>query len=122
MFSSAVVKLASGDSSWHDLTALQHHYQTQCLPTWIAWYAHQLPLWFQRFSAGTMFVVEGLVPFLIVAPRRIRFAAGAAMVPGTASGRGRRAVELLSRPADVVVVVGEATHAFRSFRSAVGHR
>jgi predicted DCC family thiol-disulfide oxidoreductase YuxK len=80
MFSSAVVKLASGDASWHDLTALQYHYQTQCLPTWIAWYAHQLPPWFQRLSAGTMFVVEGLVPFLIVAPRRIRFAAGAAMV------------------------------------------
>ena len=80
MFSSAVAKLASGDATWRDLTALQYHYQTQCLPPWIAWYAHQLPAWFQRLSAALMFVIEGLVPFLIVAPRRIRFAAAASLV------------------------------------------
>ncbi len=79
MFSSAVVKLASGDPTWRQLTALEFHYETQCLPPWTAWYAHHLPAWFQRVSAGTMFAVEGLVPFLVLAPRRIRFAAAAAM-------------------------------------------
>ena len=75
MFSAAAAKLASGDSSWRDLTALTYHYQTQCLPPWTAWYAHHLPLAFQRFSCGAMFVIESAVPFLFVAPRRIRFTA-----------------------------------------------
>jgi predicted DCC family thiol-disulfide oxidoreductase YuxK len=77
LFASAAVKLASGDPAWRDLTALRYHYETQPLPTWIAWYAHQLPLWFQRASAGATFLVEGLVPFLIFTPRRIRFVAAA---------------------------------------------
>jgi predicted DCC family thiol-disulfide oxidoreductase YuxK len=77
LFASAAVKLASGDPTWRDLTALRYHYETQPLPTWLAWYAHQLPLWFQRASAGVTFLVEGLVPFLIFAPRRMRFAAAA---------------------------------------------
>jgi predicted DCC family thiol-disulfide oxidoreductase YuxK len=80
MFSSAAVKLTSGDPTWHDLSALQYHYQTQCLPPWTAWYMHQLPAWFQRLSAIVMFAIEGLAPFLIVAPRRIRFAGIGAIV------------------------------------------
>jgi len=80
LFASAAVKLASGDPTWRDLTALRYHYETQPLPTWLAWYAHQLPLWFQRASAGVTFLVEGLVPFLIFAPRRMRFAAAAIIV------------------------------------------
>ncbi len=80
MFSSAVVKLTSGDPSWRDLTALQYHYETQCLPPWTAWTMHQLPAWFQRLSGVVMFAIEGLAPFLIVAPRRIRFAGIAAIV------------------------------------------
>lgn len=79
MVSSAVVKLASGDPVWLDLTALQHHYETQCLPPWTAWYVHQLPPWFHKLSAAKMFAIEGLLPFLILAPRRIRFAAAALM-------------------------------------------
>ena len=43
MFSSALVKLASGDPVWRDLTALQYHYQTQCLPPWTAWYRASAP-------------------------------------------------------------------------------
>jgi predicted DCC family thiol-disulfide oxidoreductase YuxK len=74
-FSSAVVKLTSGDATWRDLSALTFHYQTQCLPPWTAWYAHHLPAGFQRLSVLGMFAIEGLVPFLILAPRRIRFAA-----------------------------------------------
>jgi predicted DCC family thiol-disulfide oxidoreductase YuxK len=78
LFSSAVVKISSGDPSWRHLTALRYHYETQCLPPWTAWYAHHFPEWFQRLSTITMFTVEGAVPFLIFAPRRIRFfAAGA---------------------------------------------
>jgi lipase maturation factor 1 len=75
MFSSGVVKLASGDTAWRNLTALNYHYETQPLPNWISWYMHQLPAWFQQASTATMFVIELFVPFLIFAPRRLRYAA-----------------------------------------------
>ncbi len=74
MFSSAVVKLASGDPTWRGLTALRFHYLTQPLPTWVAWYAHRLAPTFQSFSVVMLFGIEGLAPFLVLAPRRIRFA------------------------------------------------
>ena len=80
MFSSGFVKLASGDATWRNLTALNFHYETQPLPTWIGWYAHQLPEWMQKFSVSTMFVVEIFVPFLIFGPRRLRLFACAALI------------------------------------------
>ncbi|HUK62207.1 MAG TPA: lipase maturation factor family protein, partial [Dongiaceae bacterium] len=72
MFSSAVVKLASGDPTWRHLTALEYHYETQPLPPWTAWYAHHLPAAFQRCSALMMFAIEGLAPLLVFTPRRSR--------------------------------------------------
>ncbi|MFQ5451550.1 MAG: lipase maturation factor family protein [Nitrospinaceae bacterium] len=75
MFSSGMAKWMSGDPSWRNATALQYHYETQPLPTWGGWYAHQLPAWFQDFSVGCVFVIQVAVPFLIFAPRRIRWAA-----------------------------------------------
>ncbi len=75
MFSSALVKLTSGDPTWRSLSALDYHYWTQPLPTWIGWYAHQLPSWFQRASVAAMFGVELLVPLLAFAGRRARVAA-----------------------------------------------
>ncbi|MEK7790333.1 MAG: lipase maturation factor family protein, partial [Deltaproteobacteria bacterium] len=54
VFSSGVVKLISGDPAWHSFTALNYHYETQPLPTPIAWYVHQLPEWFDKVSCGFM--------------------------------------------------------------------
>ena len=71
MFASGFVKLAS-DAVWRDLTALNFHYETQPLPTWIGWYAHQLPEWLHKVSVIGMFAVELVIPFLIFAPRRLR--------------------------------------------------
>jgi predicted DCC family thiol-disulfide oxidoreductase YuxK len=79
MFSSGCVKLFSGDPNWRHLTALAFHYQTQPLPTWMGWYANQLPLWFQKLSCAGMFGIELGAPFLIFAPRRLRFCGGAAI-------------------------------------------
>jgi lipase maturation factor 1 len=70
MFESGAVKLLSHDASWRNLTALAVHYQTQPLPTPIAWYMMQLPLWFQKASTGFVFVVELGLPFLMFGPRR----------------------------------------------------
>ena len=80
MFESGCIKLASTDPSWRHLIALQFHYETQPLPTWIGWYAHHLPAWVQTASTVVMFGIELLVPFLIFAPRRPRQFACLALV------------------------------------------
>ncbi|MGB5701404.1 MAG: lipase maturation factor family protein [Polyangiales bacterium] len=69
VFRSAYVKLASGDPTWADMTALTFHYWTQPLPNPLAWYANLLPAWFQRLSCVLMFVVEFGAPILIWIPR-----------------------------------------------------
>ena len=73
MFASGFVKLAS-DEVWRNFTALNFHYETQPLPTWLGWYAHQLPEWLHKASVIGMFAVELVIPFLIFAPRRLRTA------------------------------------------------
>jgi uncharacterized membrane protein YphA (DoxX/SURF4 family) len=75
MFESGCVKLMSGDASWWGLTALRVHYETQPLPTWIGWYAHQLPTGAQTFCAAVMFIIELAVPIFIFSGRRLRLAA-----------------------------------------------
>ena len=80
MFSSGCVKLLSGDPNWRNLTALTFHYQTQPLPPWTAWYANQLPLWFQKFSCATTLAIEIGGPFLIFAPRRLRLFSAALLI------------------------------------------
>ncbi|MBM3840506.1 MAG: lipase maturation factor family protein [Verrucomicrobia bacterium] len=75
MFSSGAVKLLSGDAAWQNFTALTFHYETQPLPTPLAWHAHQLPVWFHEVACLGMFFVELVLPFLIFLPRRPRFLA-----------------------------------------------
>ena len=74
------VKLASGDPTWRDLTALQYHYWTTCLPVWVGWYAAQLPSLVQRGCVLVMFLIELLAPWAIFGPRRLRHAAAGAMI------------------------------------------
>lgn len=74
MLTSAVVKLSSGDPTWRNLTALDYHYFTQPLPPWTAWYAHHWPEWFQKLSVLAMYLSEGIAPFLLWGPRRVRLA------------------------------------------------
>lgn len=76
MFFSGVVKLLSHDATWRNLTALHYHYETQPLPTPLAWYMHALPMWFQKASTAFTFFAELFVPFCFFAPRPIRHAAG----------------------------------------------
>jgi hypothetical protein len=72
MFMSGVVKLASGDTAWRSLEAMKYHYETQPLPTPLAWWMHQLPGAVQRATTAAVFVIELLVPLLFFAPRRFR--------------------------------------------------
>jgi lipase maturation factor 1 len=80
MFTSGWVKLASGDPTWKDLSALLYHYETQPLPTWIGWYAHQLPQGFQEYSVIAVFIIQLGVPFLVFGPGRIRYAGAAVLI------------------------------------------
>ena len=41
MFASGVVKLTSGCPTWWGLSALPLHYESQCIPTPLAWHAHR---------------------------------------------------------------------------------
>lgn len=75
MIESGLVKLLSGDPTWRNLTALEYHYETQPLPTTLAWYMNQLPGWFQKLSCLYTFGVELFVPFLVFGPRKLRPAA-----------------------------------------------
>jgi hypothetical protein len=76
MIFSGLVKLLSGDPAWHNLTAMSYHYETQPLPTPLAWYLHQLPLGMQKFSTACVFLAELAAPLLFFAPRRWRHAGG----------------------------------------------
>jgi len=48
------------------------HYETQPIPTPVAWYMHQLPGWFQKGSTALVLAIELAAPWLICAPRRLR--------------------------------------------------
>jgi len=72
MFMGGVVKVASGDPSWANLTALDYHYLTQPLPAPLAYYAYYLPDWFNRLCVAGVFFIELLVPFFVFFPRRWR--------------------------------------------------
>ena len=71
MFSSGIVKLASGDPTWKNFTALDYHFETQPLPTWIGYYFHWLPMWIHHACTIGMFFIELIVPFFIF-PKRTR--------------------------------------------------
>lgn len=75
MLESGCVKLLSGDVSWWHLTALRVHFETQPLPTWIAWYASQLPAGFLVFCTFMVLFAELAVPVMIFAGRRARITA-----------------------------------------------
>lgn len=83
MVLSGVVKLAGGDPTWADLSALTHHYATQPLPNGLSWYAHQLPWPVHAASALAMFLIELVLVWAALGPRRARpiaFAATAVLM------------------------------------------
>ncbi len=69
---SGAAKLLSGDPAWWNLTAVASYYETAPLPTWIGWYAHQMPMWAHKLSALLCLVVELGVPLLMWGPRKLR--------------------------------------------------
>src|SRR5579864_2680415 len=71
-FGSGIAKLASGDPQWRSFTAMDEYYQNGPLPTWIGWYAQQLPHWFHAASAFGTLALELVVIWMMFLPRRWR--------------------------------------------------
>jgi predicted DCC family thiol-disulfide oxidoreductase YuxK len=80
VFLAGIVKLLSGDPTWHNLTALEYYFWTQPLPTPLAWYAAQLPSWLLMAGTGATLAIELGSVFLIFLPRRPRAAAAFAIL------------------------------------------
>ncbi len=80
IFLAGVVKLLSGDPTWHGLTALEYHFWTQPLPTPLAWYAAQLPPWLLTAGTAATLIIELGAVFLIFLPRRLRAAAACSVL------------------------------------------
>jgi len=77
---SGAAKLLLGDPTWRDLTAMATYYETAPLPTWIGWWAHQMPLAAHRATAVLVYVVELGLPLLVWGPPAARAVAFAGMM------------------------------------------
>jgi hypothetical protein len=51
---------------------MTYYYETAPLPTWLAWYAHHLPVWWHHFESRATLVLELVIPFGIFGPRKLR--------------------------------------------------
>jgi len=71
-FESGLGKIASGDPTWRNLTAMDEYYQNGPLPTWLGWYAQQLPQRFHAATAGLTLFVELVLVLMLFLPRRFR--------------------------------------------------
>jgi len=69
MFASGVVKLQSGCKEWWGLTAMPLHYESQCIPTWLSWWAYNIPYpTLHKLSVALTFVTEIPVVLLFYHP------------------------------------------------------
>ncbi len=76
-FESGLVKLLSGDVQWRTLTAMDHYYENNPLPTWLGWYEQQLPHAIQAGVTLLTLIVELAGPFVLFLPRKPRLYAAA---------------------------------------------
>lgn len=72
MLGAGLIKLKASETCWWDLSCLENHYETQPIPNPISWYLHQLPVDFQHFSVMVNHVMELIIPFFLIAPKKIR--------------------------------------------------
>jgi hypothetical protein len=80
-FESGIVKLLSGDEQWRNMTAMDHYYENGPLPTWIGWWAHQLPHGFHAGTAVATLLIELFLVWLAWLPRPFRLACFAVVTP-----------------------------------------
>ncbi len=71
-FESGIVKIASGEPQWRNMTAMDEYYQNGPLPTWIGWYLQHLPHWFHASTAYATLALELGLVWMLFLPRRWR--------------------------------------------------
>lgn len=80
MLMGGIVKLASGDPAWRHLTALNFHFETEPLPSPLAWQAHHLPGGVLEAATAAVLIIELLLPFLVWLPRPLRLGAAISFI------------------------------------------
>jgi hypothetical protein len=73
-FESGMVKIASGEPQWRQMTAMDEYYQNGPLPTWVGWYVQHLPHWFHASTAYCTLALELGLVWMLFLPRRWRIA------------------------------------------------
>ena len=63
-------KLESGCPTWWGLTALNWHFESQCIPTPLAYYAHHLPKIFLKYGVAITFIAQIGVTLFALSPNR----------------------------------------------------
>jgi hypothetical protein len=71
-FESGIVKIASGEPQWRQMTAMDEYYQNGPLPTWIGWYTQHLPHWFHASTVYATLALELGLVWMLFLPRRLR--------------------------------------------------
>jgi len=71
-FESGMVKIASGEPHWRNMTAMDEYYQNGPLPTWVGWYVQHLPHWFHALTAYSTLALELGLVWMLFLPRRWR--------------------------------------------------
>jgi len=51
--------------------ALNHHFESQCIPTPVSYFAHHLPPWLLQLMVVGTFYIEIIVPFAFFAPFKL---------------------------------------------------
>jgi hypothetical protein len=77
-FESGIAKWQSSLHDWHDGSAMTYYYETAPLPTWLAYRAHHLPVWWHHFESRATLALELIVPLAIFGPRPARLFAAVA--------------------------------------------
>ena len=72
---SGIAKWHSALGDWHDGSAMTFYFETAPLPTWLGWYAQQLPVACQHLLSYATLGLELVVPFAIFGSRPWRLAA-----------------------------------------------
>ena len=74
-----LIKLRN-DPAWRDLTALDHHHETQPLPNRFSWWFHHLPAPVHRLEVVGNHVAQLVVPWALFLPQPVASGAGAVVV------------------------------------------
>src|SRR5699024_11440836 len=69
-----------GDPSWRDLTAMDHHHQTQPMPGPLSRLAHLAPRWWHRLEVLGSHAVQLGIIWLVLLPQPIASFAGLAVI------------------------------------------